>query len=55
MKQTISMRQAGIMMLFCILANKMLLLPSEMFKFMRADGVIAVLILFALDFLGGCL
>lgn len=51
MKQTISMRQAGIMMLFCILANKMLLLPSEMFKYMRADGVIAVIFLFALDFI----
>ncbi len=49
MKQTISMRQAGVMMLFCILANKMLLLPSSMFAQMRADAVIGLVILFVLD------
>lgn len=51
MKDKISMHQAGILVAFGILANKVLLLPSLMFNQTKADSIFVLLILFALDFL----
>lgn len=50
MKDKISMHQAGILVAFGILANKVLLLPSLMFNQTKADSIFVLLILFALDF-----
>ncbi len=51
MKYSISMRQAGIIALFIIFSNKILLLPGLMHEYIKADAVFAVILLFALEFL----
>ena len=51
MKDTISIRQVGIIMIFCIFANKILLLPSLMYENTKADSIFALSILFVLDIL----
>lgn len=50
MKNTISMHQAGVLAFFSILINKMLFLPSSMYKDAKADAIFSVIILFALEF-----
>ena len=50
MKDKISMHQTGVLVVFCILANKVLLLPSIMFEQMKADSIFAMILLFLLDF-----
>ncbi|MBQ8444338.1 MAG: GerAB/ArcD/ProY family transporter [Clostridia bacterium] len=51
MKAKISLRQTGILLVFCILSNKLLLLPSLMFEDEGVDGAIAVAIAFAVEFI----
>lgn len=50
MKKTISMNQAGVLVLFTIFIKKMLLLPSLMYEDLKADAIFAVILLFALEF-----
>ncbi len=51
MRDKISMNQAGILVAFCILANKILLLPSLMYGETKADSIFVLIFLFILDFL----
>lgn len=51
MKDKISMRQAGIIILFIIFSNKILLLPGLMFEYIKADALFAIFLLFAIEFL----
>lgn len=51
MKNKISMNQAGILIAFSILANKILILPSLMYGQTQADSIFVLIILFLLDFL----
>lgn len=51
MKRTISVRQTGMLCVMMILANKILLLPSLLFKTVKTDGLFVVLGLFLLDLL----
>lgn len=51
MKNTISMHQAGVFALFSILINKMLFLPSSMYKDVKADAIFTVIIMFAIELL----
>ncbi len=51
MKDTISMRQAGIIVLFTIFSNKILLLPAIMHEFIKADAIFSIIMLFAIEFL----
>lgn len=48
-EHTISARQACVIIVMCIFANKILLLPSLMYEKSKADAIFAILILFALD------
>lgn len=50
MKNTISMRQVGILLLFSIFTTKLLLLPALMFEELKADAIFSVILLFALEF-----
>lgn len=50
MKKTLSIRQAGILTVFCVLSNKILLLPSLLFESSGTDALFSLLIAFALDF-----
>ncbi|MBQ8909055.1 MAG: GerAB/ArcD/ProY family transporter [Clostridia bacterium] len=49
MKAKISLRQTGILTVMCILANKLLLLPSLLFERTGVDGLISVAISFAVE------
>ena len=49
MNKSISMRQAGVILLFSIFTNKMLFLPSFMFNDVKADAIFAVILLFAIE------
>ena len=51
MKDKISMRQAGIIILFVIFSNKILLLPGLMYDYIKADALFAVFMLFLIEFL----
>jgi len=51
MKDKISMRQAAIISAFCILSNKILVLPSLMFEQTKSDSIFVMILLFILDFL----
>ena len=51
MKDTISIRQVGVLMILCIFANKILLLPSLMYETSKADSLWIILFLFAIDLL----
>lgn len=51
MKDKITMRQAGILAFLCILSNKILLLPSLMFEFVKADSIFSLAMLFAVELL----
>lgn len=50
-KESISARQASIIVVVCILANKVLLLPSLMYEQTRADAIFSLAIMFLLDFI----
>ena len=50
MKDSISMRQTGILLLFSIFTTKLLLLPALMFEKLNADAIFSVVLLFALEF-----
>lgn len=50
-KQSVSVKQACILILMCIFANKILLLPSLMFEEAKADAFFAIVILFIFDIL----
>ena len=39
MKQTINIRQCGIILIMCIFANKLLLMPSLLYTNVKADGI----------------
>lgn len=49
MKQTINVRQAGILLIMCIFANKILLLPSLMYADVKADAIFVVTALFLIE------
>lgn len=49
MKQTINIRQAGILLIMCIFANKILLLPSLMYSDVKADAIFVVSVLFLIE------
>ena len=49
MKQ-ISIRQCGVIIVMCIFANKILLMPSLMYERTSADSIFVMLLLFLLDF-----
>ena len=51
MNKKISMRQAGIILLFAIFTSKLLLLPALMYEKVKADAIFSVILLFALEFL----
>ena len=51
MKNSISMRQAGVLLLFSVFKNKMLFLPSLMYEEVKADAIIAVFLMFAIELL----
>lgn len=51
MKDKISMRQAGILVMICLLANKLLILPSLMFQDVKSDAIFSIILLFAFEFL----
>lgn len=51
MKDTITMRQAGILLLLCIFSNKILLLPSLMFEHVKADAIFSLILLFLVELL----
>ncbi len=51
MKNKISMRQAGILILILIFSNKVLLLPALMFDYVKGDAVISLILIFALEFI----
>ena len=51
MKDKISMRQAGVISAFCILSNKILILPSLMYGQTKADSIFLITLMFAIDFL----
>ena len=51
MKNTISMSQTAVLSAFCILSNKILLLPSLMYGDTKADSIFVMLLMFILDFL----
>ncbi len=51
MKNKISMRQAGIIILILVFSNKILLLPALMFDFVKGDAVISLIIMLALEFI----
>lgn len=50
MKQ-ISVRQCGVLIVMCIFANKILLMPSLMYEQAKADSIFALIVLFLLDLL----
>ncbi len=45
----ISVRQAGILIIICLMANKILLLPSLMFQQIKSDSIFAIILMFSLD------
>ena len=47
----ISINQCGILMVLCIFANKILLMPSLMYHQTSADSIFVLLVLFLLDFI----
>lgn len=49
MKEKISSRQAGIIIFICILANKILLLPSLMFQQTKSDCFFTLIVMFLID------
>ncbi|MBP3345151.1 MAG: GerAB/ArcD/ProY family transporter [Clostridia bacterium] len=49
MKSNISIRQAGILLVLCLLSNKVLLLPSLLFERSGADGIFSIIISFAIE------
>ena len=51
MKDSISMRQAGILALFVIFSNKILLLPGLMHEYIKADAIFAIFLLFGIEFM----
>ncbi len=51
MKRSISVRQTGMLCVMMILANKILLLPSLLYKTVKTDGVFVVMALFLVDLL----
>jgi hypothetical protein len=51
MNRTISLRQTGMIVVMMILANKILLLPSLLYKTVKTDGVFVVVSLFLIDLL----
>ena len=51
MKNTLSVRQTGILTVFCVLSNKILLLPSLLFESSGTDALVSLLIAFAFDFI----
>lgn len=51
MKDSISMRQTGILLLFSIWTTKLLLLPALMFEQFKADSIFLVILLFSVEFL----
>ncbi len=51
MKKSISLRQTGMLIVMMILANKILLLPSLLYKTVKTDGVFVVMTLFLIDLL----
>ncbi len=51
MNRTISLRQTGMLCVMMILANKILLLPSLLYKTVKTDGIFVVITLFLIDLL----
>ena len=51
MKQSINIRQVGILLIMTIFANKILLMPSLLFSEVKADGIFVVAVLFLLEIL----
>ena len=51
MRNTISMRQTGILLLFSIFTTKLLLLPALMFEDVKADSIFSIILLFSLELL----
>ena len=49
--KTISARQTGIIVFLTILANKILVLPSILYKNSKADSIFVMLALFFIEFL----
>ena len=49
MKQTINIRQCGIILIMCIFANKLLLMPSLLYTNVKADGIFVTAILFLIE------
>lgn len=49
MKSKISVRQTGVLLVLCLLSNKLLLLPSLIFESAGVDGVISVAIAFLVE------
>ena len=50
MKNKITMRQAGILIMMTTFSNKILLLPALMHEYIKADAIFAVILLFSLEF-----
>ena len=50
MNKTLSIRQVGILTVFCVLSNKILLLPSLLFESSGTDALFSLVIAFAVDF-----
>lgn len=50
MNKTVSVRQAGVLTVLCILSNKILLLPSLMFESSGTDALFSLLIAFGVEF-----
>ena len=51
MKNSISMRQTGVLLLFSIFTTKLLLLPALMFEDAKADSIFSIILLFGLELL----
>lgn len=51
MRDSISIRQVGVLMILCIFANKILLLPSLMYETSKADSLFVIILLFSIDLL----